>query len=71
MGIQAQDILADLKSPHDAGAAAAKTSKPASTAEKPAAPVTEKPAMPTVGKTAAPQTAVPPTAPVPGDGQDR
>ena len=66
MGIQAQDILADLKSPHDANAAAAKTSKPASTAEKPAAPVIEKPAMPAVGKTAAPQTAVLPTAPVPG-----
>lgn len=64
MGIQAQDILADLKSPHDANAAAAKTSKPAPTAEKPAVPVTEKPAMPAAGKTAAPQTAVPPAAPV-------
>ena len=58
MGIQAQDILADLKSPHDANTAAAKTSKPAPVAEKPAATATEKPAMPAVEKTAAPQTAV-------------
>ena len=58
MGSQAQDILADLKSPNDANAAAAITSKPALAAEKPAATVTEKPAMPVAGKTPAPQTAV-------------
>ena len=64
MGIQAQDILADLKSPHDANTAAAKTSKPAPIAEKPAATATEKPAMPAAGKTTAPQTAVPGAAAV-------
>jgi chromosome segregation ATPase len=64
MGIQAQDILADLKSPHDASAAAAKTSKPAPVAEKAAATATEKPAMPAAGKTTAPQTAVPRAAPL-------
>ena len=63
MGIQAQDILADLESTHDANAAAAKTSKPAPIAEKPAATATEKPAMHAAGKTTAPQTVVPRAAP--------
>ena len=64
MGIQAQDILADLASPHDANSAAAKTSKPALIAEKPAATATEKPAMPAAGKTIAPQTVVLRAAPM-------
>ncbi len=64
MGIQAQDILADLESPHDANSAAAKTSKPAPIAEKPAATATEKPAMPAAGKITAPQTGVLRAAPV-------